>query len=146
MRELVADLWEVPAFARVITTNGTVRKDGKLVMGRGCAYEATLKYTDIAKRLGAQIQQHGLHVVAFDFPDQLPIIAFPVKYNYWELADLSLIYQSTKELVEITDFMGWTEVVMPRPGCGNGHRDWEHEVLPIARLMLDDRFVVVHKE
>jgi len=44
LREDKINLWEYPADARVITTNGFVKNNGEAVMGRGCAREAARKY------------------------------------------------------------------------------------------------------
>ena len=39
MKEITGDLWTIKADARVIPTNGTVRRDGAAVMGRGVALQ-----------------------------------------------------------------------------------------------------------
>jgi hypothetical protein len=35
-------------------------------------------------------------------------------------------------------------VLLPRPGCGNGHRTWD-EVCPVIEPILDDRFTVTYQ-
>jgi hypothetical protein len=62
-------------------------------------------------------------------------------WDQW--ADLDLIGRSADELVALTTRYGWQTVVLPRPGCNNGKRDWEKEVRPILLPILDDRFLVV---
>ena len=52
MIEVVGNLWTYAADFRAITTNGTVKFDGRAVMGRGCAREATQRYPKIARQLG----------------------------------------------------------------------------------------------
>lgn len=149
MKEDTGDLWDYPADAVVITTNGYVRKDGKCVMGRGCAKEADRKY-DMADDLGWLISLRGNHVYSFDmaYPGEKPniVLTFPVKHNWWEKADPQLIERSAQELVEWADTwgkdIGIETYVVPRPGCGNGGLDWE-DVKPILEPILDDRFTVI---
>ena len=152
MRELQANLWEVPADCRVITTNGFVKKSGEAVMGRGCAAEAAMKWPALPKLLGDAIRRKGnvtfyLYAAGDDTGDGGPIIAealcsVPVKQNWWEKADLALIFRSVVALTDITDMHGFRHIVMPRPGCGNGGLDWDY-VRPVVAAVLDDRFTVV---
>lgn len=57
-------------------------------------------------------------------------------------AQLPLIAQSAYALEHVTDQMGWTKVVLPRPGCGAGDLRWE-EVKPVLDPILDDRFAII---
>lgn len=146
MKETRADLWEVEADLRVITTNGTVRADGCLVMGRGCAWEAKERYPGLDKSLGGSVHAEGN--IALWNP-RTNLITFPVKHNWWEKADIALIEESARDLVGITDLLEeiWgrpLKVVVPRPGCGNGGLEWE-DVKPVIEPLLDDRFTVVTK-
>lgn len=151
MREDLADLWTVDAQARCITTNGTVKANGRGVMGRGVALQAKNQLLGLEITLGATLQQHGNHVRVLAYlrkiGDQLtqPLVMFPVKHEWHERADLDLVQQSAGELVALTTEQGWQRVVLPRPGCGNGGRHWEREVRPILLPILDDRFLVVTK-
>lgn len=146
MREDLLDLWAAPADARCITTNGTVKTNGRAVMGRGCAKQATERYSFMQLTLGRLIQEQGNHVVVIFEPPAGPepwtLCSFPVKHEWEQRADLILIAQSATELRELTNQMGWHTVVLPRPGCGNGGRKWS-EVRPILQPILDDRFTVV---
>ena len=138
MREIRQDLWTVAADVWVITTNGTVRRDGRAVMGRGCAYEATLWYPGIAAELGRLLATRGNHV---QWLPQYDLVALPVKHAWWQTADPALMLRSTQELVRLTTAMGWRGVAMPRPGCGNGRLAWA-DVQRIIAPLLDERFVV----
>jgi hypothetical protein len=144
MIEVKGNLWSYWNHDHIIciTTNGTLKKNGSGVMGRGCAAEATKKVPKIAEYLGKVITHFGNHVHHLvDKP--LPIIvSFPVKHNWWERADLELIERSKKELLEFWK-NGYThkKVVIPRPGCGNGGRRWE-EVKPILEDLPDDFLVI----
>lgn len=143
MTEELVDLWEVDCDARCITTNGSIKANGRGVMGRGCAKQAKARYFALELTLGRALQGWG-NVPVILLPDERPLlVSFPVKHEWHERADLDLIAVSARELVKLTDGAHWQTVVLPRPGCGNGGRSWEREVRPILRSILDDRFSVV---
>lgn len=136
MIEAKGNMWDANVDAYVITTNGFVKKNGELVMGRGCALEAKQKFPGIAKLLGYIVNKSG------NVPVRLikeNIISFPVKHNWWEAADLKLIEESCMHILHLVDEN--EKVAMPRPGCGNGKLDWS-DVKPILEKYLDDRFIV----
>jgi len=143
MKELAGDLWEFHARGAVaaITTNGQVQKDGTCPMPRGCASQARERYPQLPWVLGQQLIYHGNHVL--DLGGR--IVSFPVEHSPQENPSLGLIERSCRELVELTDYKGWTQVVVPRPGCGGGGLAW-NEVRPILAKYFDDRFVVVTME
>lgn len=144
MKEDCVDLWTVDCDARCITTNGTVKANGRGVMGRGCAKEAKERFFALELRLGQHLRQMGNCVGVLLVDASLgPLVVFPVKHAWHERADLDLIVASAHELVALTNVQGWKDVVLPRPGCGNGHRSWEREVRPLLQPILDDRFLVV---
>lgn len=140
MKEITGDLWDFHAQGHYIciTTNGTVRRDGACVMGRGIAKQAAQKFPDMPVRIGNSIKSIGNHVRVFEL---CKLISFPVKHHWAEVADLRLIEQSAKELADKFTF-GNTSVYLPRPGCGNGHLQWA-DVRTVIAPILDDRFTVV---
>ena len=146
MIEVRGNLWTYPADVRVITTNGTVKKSGECVMGRGCALEAKSFIPNIASYLGDCIQRNGNHVYLLGTYKGAEIYSFPVKHNWYEKADLDLIARSRNELADLLDPIYLNDkghvFVMPRPGCGNGQLKWE-DVKPILEPILDDRFHVI---
>jgi hypothetical protein len=143
----------MPGDAICITTNGFVKKNGEAVMGAGIAKEAKGFYPELPKLLGSAIKEGGNHVAVFwgldrkmNYLDGLlierDIISFPVKHNWWEQADTSLIRRSCEELIYWMDEGHIESALLPRPGCGNGKLDWsdvKREIEPI----LDDRISVV---
>lgn len=146
MIEVTGNLWEYPCDARVITTNGTIKKNGACVMGRGCAKEALDRYPLIDFYLGMLVNTYGNRVqVISNFSGYQPkhpaMVAYPVKDNWWENAYLSIIQQSAVDLLALADEFKWQTVVLPRPGCGNGNLSWEL-VKPMITF-LDDRFHVI---
>lgn len=143
MIEVVGNLWSYSADVRVITTNGTVKKNGECVMGRGCALEAKQRWPDFPLYLGKQLRACGNVVLDCGrWPnDSARIYTFPVKHRWMETADIELITRSATSLAEQLGQMSGT-IVMPRPGCGNGGLLWK-DVKPVISLLLDDRFHVI---
>lgn len=151
MLEESGDLWTLPADARCITTNGTIRGDGKAVMGRGCAQEARNRYPGLDTYLGLQLHAGGNHVhhLMQDAKEPRPtgiwvLLSFPVKHHWREKADLELIRRSCGELMLLMEVEDWQRVLLPRPGCGNGQLGWD-EVGPAIAPLLDDRVVVIDR-
>ena len=143
MIEVTGNLWTYPADVRVITTNGSIRIDGKAVMGRGCAFEATQRFPLLQKRLGYALLCDGNHVHLVEED----LLTFPVKHEWRQTASLSLIEQSARELAIIVDYrefggQPWNVIVLPRPGCGNGGLQWS-DVRKVIAPILDDRFHVI---
>lgn len=158
MREAVGDLWTYqsrPAArvdARVVTTNGFLRKDGALVMGRGVARDARDRYPGIDKRLGGFLSEYGNRCFKANVDEPWWLVTYPVKPERgpngepgWQAqAELRLIERSAHQLVVMADSNSWGEIVLPRPGCGNGGLLWP-DVRPVIADILDDRFVVVER-
>lgn len=137
-KEITGNLWEVEADLRVITTNGTTRKDGAAVMGRGCAREARDMFPGIDKHFGELLLKHGNRPMRL----RKDLATLPVKHHWKERADLELIEKSIPLLVELVDRFGYQKVVVPRPGCGNGGLRWS-EVRRVVLPLLDERFSVI---
>jgi hypothetical protein len=136
VKEVRGDLWVYPAEWRIITTNGTIRKDGCCVMGRGCAFEATQRFPMLAKELGQRIKRGGN--VVHSFP-QYGLLTFPVKHHWHDAADLDLIRQSTEDLKRyLSPHLRYS---MPRAGCGNGRLCWA-DVKPILATLPDNVRVI----
>lgn len=149
MKEIFGDAWELSKHFDIlcITTNGMVKKDGSCVMGRGIAYEAKNRVKGIEFILGQKITESGNHVHALDWINDnynsTLILSFPVKHNWYEKADIELIKRSCVELVErMNSITSELNVLLPRPGCGNGGLNWEDVKAEIEPL-LDDRFTIV---
>ena len=146
MREVEGDIWNFHKKGHwiVIPTNGTVKKDGSAVMGRGVALQAKQRNPNHPFELGRRIRRYGLHV----YPMSYRAIAFPVKYKWQENASLDLIQRSCIELVYFMDCETLMDVTPPiymvRPGCGNGRLNWK-DVKPFLEKYLDDRFIVVER-
>jgi|SRR5581483_387097 len=160
MIEAQVDLWDEPADAKCITTNGFIKKNGHLVMGVGVAGQAQSRYPNFPKIAGRAVKNYGNMVLAFhsstlrtntmfDPVEEMWYITFPVKHNWYEDADLELIKCSARQLMGMLNEPGslmkatFKKVLLPRPGCGNGHLEWE-DVKPVIEPILDDRIWVIH--
>jgi hypothetical protein len=142
MQEVTGNIWDYHSSGRWIgiTTNGSVRKDGACVMGRGIASEAAQKYPHLPYIVGSAILNSGNRVYVLN---EYKIITIPVKHHWKETADLKLIEESIKQLVNwANNPYKHGKFYIPRAGCGNGKLDWEN-VKPIYEKYIDDRFVVV---
>lgn len=144
MKEFCGNLWEVPCDLRVVTTNGSRNRRGAAVMGRGCAKEATERITGIEFHFGKLLARYGNRVMRLTSPARngWALASFPVKHHWHETGDPALIRRSAKQLVALADKFGYRDVLIPRPGCGNGSLRWQ-DVRPILEQVLDDRFTVV---
>ena len=154
MIEVVGNLWDSEADVRVITTNGSVKKNGEAVMGRGCALEAKQRWPALAATLGTYITRFGNRVTYFQ---DYNLFTFPVKHEWMQKADIDLIKLSAEQL-SLHALHSWEVILMPRPGCGNGGLQWcscpegwvglPHEdlckgVKHLIAPILDDRFHVI---
>ncbi len=154
MNELIGDMFKDAMLEFVdaicITTNGALNTKGRCVMGRGVALLAKEKWEGIDKRLGEFITANGNIVQILWYVPSLhtTIVAFPTKHHWKEKADLELIGTSCKQLRDLIDQEGWGKVILPRPGCANGKRDWDAEVKPILKkyFEFDQRLMVIRKD
>ncbi len=145
MLEIKGNAWDLlnNFDALCITTNGFIKRDGRAVMGRGIAKEATLRVQNIQYKLANVIRTTGNSVGIITEYNNKPLIAFPVKHNWWEEADIELIKRSCIALIELLDqHTSIKSILLPRPGCGNGKLDWNY-VKPIISELLDNRVYVV---
>ena len=142
MQEVYGDIWDYLGKAViVITTSGSLTRDGRAVLGRGCARQAAERFPNLALQLGAMLQEQGNHV--HNLGNSL--VSFPVEESAWALPDLRLIARSARELKELADREGWETIVVPRPGCGGGGLSW-HEVRSLLMSQFDDRFLVISSQ
>ncbi len=139
MFEVVGDIWEYPESAvMVITTNGSLTRDGRAVIGRGVARQATARFPMLAGKLGGLLTARGSHV--FDLGCGL--VSFPVEETAWSQPDLRIIARSAEELRTLADRSGWQQIVVPRPGCCGGGLAWK-DVRPLLTPWFDERFIVI---
>ena len=111
-----------------VPSNGSLNNKGECIMDAGIALLVKTRFSNIPKLLGMCIKTYGNHV----FPLPGKFFSFPVKHQYFETADITLIKRSAEELVKmIIDMDMHDKVYLPKPGCGNGGLDWERDVEPV---------------
>ena len=169
MKEIKGDLWDIECDALCVSTNGFIKSNGENVMGRGCAKQAAEFFPEIPKLLGDRIKKYGNVVSMLRHYEGVAILSFPVKPEIntymnnksevvkhmhsrykigdqvpgWAcVAELSIIEQSAKQLVEMADRHGWEKVLIPFVGAGHGELRWK-DVKPVLDKILDDRFHAV---
>ena len=140
MKELLCDIWEIydtnPNAICCITTNSTIR-NGCAVMGRGVALQAKKRWPSLPETWAMQLYKAGNHVALIGER----LLAFPVKREVRYKASMKLIYESLCELSYLRMLHEWTEVFLPRPGCGAGGLDWK-DVRPLCKPFHDWLIVV----
>jgi hypothetical protein len=131
-----------------ITTNGTIAKSGRCVMGAGCALEARKKIKGIDIVLGELVKLNGpITQLIMDDYNGVSIISFPTKYNWYEKSDIGLIVSNAIQLKKMLNSatIKPKNIYIPKPGCGYGGLMWS-EVKPIIEEILDnDIFCIVYK-
>lgn len=162
MREAKGNIWDMVGGreAVVVTINGDLNSQGRLVMGKGIALEAKQHVKGIDRVWGDSVARYGLQVCGLfpgHFTPRWDIFGFPTKYHWRDKADLDLIVKSAHELVALVErelmmvesyrldhpeYVLYPNIWMPRPGCGAGALRWE-DVKPLLDPILDDRYVAV---
>lgn len=167
MRFKSGDILKSCADTICIPTNGIVKPNGQLVMGKGLARSAALAYPDLPTLFGSNVRYEGnkpslvkalpralylryRHDQALNVHDPVSInivdklgqrfINFPTKQHYSNNSSLSLIEQSLKYLIQLCADKCLSDVAVSKFGCGNGNLDWVI-VQPLMIKYLDDRFI-----
>lgn len=147
-----------------ITTNGFIKSNGESVMGRGIALQMKQRYPDLPllvgksnkKRKNCEVlkQVRGTSLVSFlvkpaseiYYDEEQVVRSMKGKLRPgqsipgWACkASLPIIKASAVQLVELANEHDWTDVLLPRPGCGAGELRWESVGVELSRI-LDDRF------
>lgn len=73
------------------------------------------------------------------------LVAFPTKDDWKYPSTWEIIEKSACHLVFAAYILGWTSVLLPRPGCGRGGLDW-NKIRPNLRNILDNRFTVIYND
>ena len=142
MQEIIGNLWDQKATVLCITTNGTLRKDGALVMGRGVAKQCMDRNPGVQFKFGQAVQNFGNIFQYIETLDEARILAaFPVKHNWWEQANLELIMVSALSLNQLALSQPQAVIILPRPGCGNGGLDWM-DVKPVIEFLPNNVHVI----
>lgn len=146
MKIIRGDIWKCHATGAWvgIPTNGYIKNNGNLVMGRGLALQASERFPELPAQLGAHVNANGNTVCMFP---KLGIFTFPTKHNWIEPADMNLIESSAQQLADYFA-EGYNlgadlpMIALPKVGCGNGELPWK-EVEPIIRAYLGEIVTIV---
>lgn len=156
MLEVCQDLWSQfgqPNHRVGISVNGYVKRNGRAVMGRGCAKQATEFFPNIDLSFGSYLKIKG-NVPGYlwidkesgliSVPEGERLMILPVKHNWWEQASIDLVRRSVAFLVEEAEDHPDVTFHVPRLGCGNGRLSWNEEVGPWMRKVLPENVWVHH--
>jgi hypothetical protein len=133
------------------TTNMIVKNNGELVMGAGIAKVIAERHNHIPKNWGYRTLMYknqginsSLLVNCINAEPYQYLISFPTKYNWQNNSHPELIRCSCQQLASLITTMGWTKVLLPKPGCSNGGLNWV-DVEKIVNEELDERVTVFEK-
>lgn len=142
------DLWAYEkTHLLVVPTNIGWKSNGKNVMGRGLALQASGRYPELPQWYGGQCRRFGAVTPVLRYPDG-PLILFPVKtlnednpaMSWKHGASLVLIERSARQLSELRVDR---PVAVSLVGCGNGGLGMG-DVRPILDHHLsDNRFTLI---
>lgn len=146
-----------------VTTNGTIKTNGELVMGAGVAKQFYDRYNNshnIAKKLaellyGDKISLKKMHVVPThnnvcyraikaEENNGTHVVSFPTKNHFMDKGDLELIKRSAERMVKFADIYGLKKIIIPSPGTGCGQLN-ETDVYNELNKILDKRFYIIKK-
>jgi len=142
VKEITADIFTLHAnseqrILKICPTNGTIKSNGACVMGAGIAKELALDYPCVPFHLGRLLSLYGNNPYPIYVTETEEWWSFPVKHEWNQKADLSLID------ISCLKFKRWLDsttpkphfVLFPRVGCGNGELSWKK-----VRPMLESHF------
>ena len=143
-----AELWKDPRVdgglgVIAITTNGVIRRDGAVVMGRGAAKQATERIPGIEFECGDAIykwradnhkSEYGFLIVREPTESTVGFALFQVKLHWRDKASLLLISHSVLDLCELTSRFPDTQFRINFPGIGFG-RLARNEVEPLLESL-----------
>jgi hypothetical protein len=136
------ELWKQPGHPGmiIVTTNASITKDGRLLMGRGAARQAREKIFGIesacARKIRENCRQYGFMPVRMPFPEEKKVGfgIFQVKQNWSDPANPDLIKLSAHKLAWFAKQHPDWHFRMNFPGIGNGGLSRE-QVEPLLAVL-----------
>lgn len=144
-----------------VTTNGTIKTNGELVMGAGVAKQFYDKYNTthrIARKLakllyGNEPNLRRMHVVPqhrnlcyraipAEENNGTHVVSFPTKNHFMDKGDLELIKRSARRMVDFANEYDLNSIIIPSPGTGCGQLN-EEDVYAELNKILDKRFSII---
>lgn len=126
-----AEGWDFP-HVYLFTGNPVVTELGRVVMGRGAAKEVRDSYPNIDMILGATLEHNrNANLLWVSLGPTQTLGWFKVKHHWKSQADLTLIQESTSELIVIAKQRPEIMFHMNFPGIGNGRLAFNdvHEIV-----------------
>jgi len=128
----------------IFTSNGVVKRNGELVMGKGIAKVVRDFYPESAKVFGALVREHGNkpYLVRVRKREGAPfyLMSFPTKHHFRKKSDLNLIRESKERALRILEGRrdglvkaGITRILCPLWGTENGKLSLEE----VEKELLD---------
>ena len=143
MLEKEGYIWHSDPDVICIPTSSDIDEDGRLEMKDNTALEAKETDNNVPYYFARHIINRGNTPCLFMRDTKPHFCSLPVKFGGEGDFNIELIVQSVKLMLGIVNHYNFTEIVLPRPGCGKGSfLDWKSEVKPLIEPLLDDRFTV----
>ena len=139
MIKKTGDMWSIFDLSDffIVTTNSYIRRDGKIVMGRGIAKQLAERFPTIPHEFAKQTTHLGTYGLIIHLRDDTHLGAFQVKHHFADPATLSLIEYSTRHLTNLANRLPSNRFDINFPGIGNGRLKYD-DVLPVIEQLPDN--------
>lgn len=140
------------------TSNGVIKANGELVMGKGVAYDFKVRFPSLPRDAALLVRECGNvpHIIryhsgiskgrlSFGQKFRTALISFPTKDHFKDASNINLIRKSAIILMNIIEENKFKSVALPAPGCGNGGLVWS-VVKDSLKDIFDERVVIVKNE
>lgn len=144
MKIVSGNILDIPCDAICITTNMNIKKNKRAVMGAGIARLFSLKVPNLDLIMAKSLIQYGHVCRILTKYNNINLISFPTKHDWYNKSDKDLIRKSALELMEIVSNNNFKRVLLPKPGCSNGGLNWD-DIGPMLNDILDDRIHIIER-
>jgi hypothetical protein len=128
----------------MFTANSTLKNDGKLVMGAGCAKTVRDTYHGIDKMFGDKIGHLSEFNVLFVKHNEQWIGAFQTKINWQESSPMFIVMDSVNKLTRIANERPLWTFHLPCPAINHGGQKVE-DILPMLEQLPDNVIIYLDK-
>jgi len=128
----------------MFTANSTIRDNGRLVMGAGCAKTVRDTYHNIDKMFGDKIVHLQEFNVTFVKHHEQWIGAFQTKLHWQKLSPLYLVQGSIDKLKRIAEERPQWIFHLPCPAVNHGGRDVD-TILKMLKCLPDNVIIYLDK-
>ena len=128
----------------MFTANSTIRANGNLVMGAGCAKTVRDTYTGIDKQFGSKIFNLQEFNVTFVKWKEQWVGAFQTKLHWQKESPLYLVEDGVEKLTRIANERPQWVFHLPCPAVNHGGQSVD-DVLPLLEQLPDNVIVYLDK-